>query len=171
MRIPDPKEGLVINYSYLWHREAQAGAEEGRKDRPCAVVLAGKNNRVIVAPITHSQPVAGTRSIEIPPQIKKSLGLDHGRSWIVTNDVNYFTWPGTDLRPMKNRESATVAYGTLPPNFTKQITADVRDQMQRRQTKAVNRDEATPPKDWGKKVERSKPRPAPKPDPDKGRSR
>ena len=109
MRIPDPKEGLVINYSYLWHREAQAGAEEGRKDRPCAVVLAGKNNRVIVAPITHSQPVAGTRSIEIPPQIKKSLGLDHGRSWIVTNDVNYFTWPGTDLRPMKNRESATVA--------------------------------------------------------------
>ena len=172
MRIPDPKEGLVINYSYLWHREAQTGAEEGRKDRPCAVVLATHDNRVIVAPITHSEPVAGTRSIEIPPQIKKIIGLDHERSWIVTNDVNYFTWPGEDLRPINRRTPATISYGTLPDNFTKQIVADVRDQMQRRLTKSVNRDEAPLKKDWGKKAAKPlKPKLPPPPSKDKGRSR
>ena len=141
MDIPTPKRGLVINYSYLWHREAQTGAEEGRKDRPCAIVLATEDNRVIVAPITHQQPVEGTRAIEIPPQLKKSLGLDHERSWVVTNDVNYFIWPGSDLRPVSRREPDKIAYGVLPPNFTKQIVEDVRTQMQRRQTKSVNRDD------------------------------
>jgi len=31
---------LVIRFSYLWKREADAGREEGVKDRPCAVVIA-----------------------------------------------------------------------------------------------------------------------------------
>ena len=30
----------MVRYAYLWTHEAEAGAEEGRKDRPCAVVLA-----------------------------------------------------------------------------------------------------------------------------------
>jgi len=37
---PTPKPGLVIRYSYLWHRESLIGQEEGAKERPCAVVLA-----------------------------------------------------------------------------------------------------------------------------------
>jgi hypothetical protein len=34
-----PHPGLVICYSYLWHREAQKKQIEGLKNRPCAVVL------------------------------------------------------------------------------------------------------------------------------------
>ena len=40
MPIPNPEPGLVISYAYLWHREHQAGREEGQKDRPTVIVLA-----------------------------------------------------------------------------------------------------------------------------------
>ena len=40
MTLPVPLPGLVIRYSFLWSREARAGATEGRKDRPCAIVVA-----------------------------------------------------------------------------------------------------------------------------------
>ena len=40
MPLPKPVPGLVVRYSYLWHREYLAGREEGQKDRPCAIVAA-----------------------------------------------------------------------------------------------------------------------------------
>jgi len=56
MTLPVPAPGLVIGYSYLWHDERIAGAEEGRKDRPCAIVLAATDDAgdtvVYVVPIT-----------------------------------------------------------------------------------------------------------------------
>ena len=38
MALPKPVPGLVIRYSYLWHREYLEGREDGQKDRPCAIV-------------------------------------------------------------------------------------------------------------------------------------
>jgi len=40
MPLPEPEPGLVISYSYLWHYERAAGVEEGRKDRPCVILVA-----------------------------------------------------------------------------------------------------------------------------------
>jgi hypothetical protein len=47
--------GLVIRYSYLWHAEYLEGREEGKKDRPCAIVAAIRcdesgSTRVLVLP-------------------------------------------------------------------------------------------------------------------------
>ena len=39
MTLPAPEPGLVISYAYLWHDEYEAGKDEGRKDRPAAIVL------------------------------------------------------------------------------------------------------------------------------------
>jgi hypothetical protein len=39
MDIPTPKPAQVIRYSYLWADEYGSGIDEGRKDRPAAVVL------------------------------------------------------------------------------------------------------------------------------------
>lgn len=36
---PELEVGLVISYSYLWKEEEKQGLVEGRKDRPCAIVL------------------------------------------------------------------------------------------------------------------------------------
>lgn len=119
MSWPDPKPGLVIRYSHLWSREARAGREEGVKDRPCAVVLAHREEdgrtRVYVLAITHAQP--SDEAVEIPGPVKAHLGLDAERSWIVLSEANRFIWPGPDLRLLPGRGPESVAYGYLPPRL------------------------------------------------------
>lgn len=121
MSWPIPQPGLVIRYSYLWHREAQQGREEGVKDRPCAVVLAIQDEenrtRVYALPITHSPPAAGEDAIEIPQPVKARLGLDSERSWVVVTEANIFAWPGPDLRLVQGKGPESAAYGFLPPGF------------------------------------------------------
>ena len=78
---PEPEVGLVISYSYLWKEEEEQGLVEGRKDRPCAIVLTGevpaaesnRRKQVAVAPITHSPPHDPNVAVEIPPRIKEHL--------------------------------------------------------------------------------------------------
>lgn len=144
MKIPKPEEGLVINYSYLWKHEADKGREEGRKDRPCAVVLAAKDDRVVVAPITHTPPEGG-KGIEIPLQVKNQLGLDHERSWLITNEVNHFKWPGPDLRPINRNNPDQMTYGKLPPTMTKAVKERIVSNARTRSLKQVDRDEGQTP--------------------------
>ncbi|MFM9975369.1 MAG: type II toxin-antitoxin system PemK/MazF family toxin [Beijerinckiaceae bacterium] len=146
MAFPDPQPGLVIRYAYLWRSEAERDREEGGKDRPCAVVLATKRGpegktTVVVAPITHSPPQDPKTAIEIPDAMKARLGLDDTRSWIVTNDLNYFVWPGSDVRPVNPRKPEQgIAYGYLSQHITQRLISEVRDRMREGQTKAVPRD-------------------------------
>ena len=66
MALPVPEPGLVLGYNYLWTHEHDAGLEEGRKARPCAVILAREvvNGvvQVSVVPITHSPPTCLARN-------------------------------------------------------------------------------------------------------------
>lgn len=145
MKLPEPVPGLVIRYSYLWEREAQRGEEEGRKDRPCAVVLTAKQEpdgktRVMVAPVTHTMPEKGAGAVEVPPKIGQALGFDAAKSWIVTAEVNTFTWPGPDIRKAKGDE---YAFGQLPFKLAKQVRHGVLEQN-REQLKTVERDEKPP---------------------------
>ncbi len=111
---PEPEVGLVISYSYLWKEEEEQGLVEGRKDRPCAIVLTGevptaesnRRKQVAVAPITHSPPHDPSVAIEIPPRVKAHLGLDGERSWVILEEVNIFMWPGFDLRPIQEGRNA-----------------------------------------------------------------
>jgi hypothetical protein len=103
MPIPTPEPGLVISYAYLWHHEHEAGQEEERKDRPSVIVLAverpaNDTTVVVVLPITHSPPADPASAVEIPAAVKRHLGLDDERSWIVVAEGNEFDWPGYDLR-------------------------------------------------------------------------
>jgi hypothetical protein len=120
MPIPTPEAGLVISYSYLWHFEHQAGKEEGRKTRPAAIVLATQREDdetlvVTVLPITHSAPTDPATAIEIPAPVKRHLGLDDARSWIVINEGNEFDWPGYDVRKVPGTDRYD--YGFLPRRF------------------------------------------------------
>jgi hypothetical protein len=118
---PEPRPGLVIRYSYLWHREAAEGQEEGRKDRPCAVILAlqdlDEGTRVFVLPITHTPPAGQQVAVELPAMVKARLGLDTERSWIVLDEFNEFIWPGPDLRFLPGKGPESSAYGFLPPRL------------------------------------------------------
>lgn len=68
-----------------------------------------------VAPITHSPPDDPRSALEIPPEVKKRLGLDAERSWIVLTEINRFSWPGPDLVPLRARvRLKQFIYGSLP---------------------------------------------------------
>ncbi len=121
MSLPIPEPGLVISYSYLWRHEHNRGLEEGRKDRPCLIVLSVQRvsqqpPRVTVAAITHSPPQESAFAVEIPARVKQHLGLDDARSWIILDEVNQFDWPGFDLRPVPGRTDR-FAYGFIPPRL------------------------------------------------------
>lgn len=118
MVLPQPRNGAVIHYGYLWKNEQQAGRTEATKDRPVAVVLAHKSSddgrtAVFVLPITHGRPQNLAVSVEIPPDIKRRLGQDDERSWIVCDEVNQFIWPGYDLRPVPGSNPVEWEYGLL----------------------------------------------------------
>ena len=62
----------------------------------------------------------------MPALTKARLQLDHERSWVITKEVNIFTWPGPDLRLVdRTAPSKGVAYGYLPEKTTLEIEADV----------------------------------------------
>ncbi|MCK4868712.1 MAG: growth inhibitor PemK [Alphaproteobacteria bacterium] len=118
MGLPPPRNGAVIHYGYLWKNEQQTGQIEATKDRPTAVVLAHKSSdagrtAVYVLPITHSLPRDPAVAIEIPVKVKRQLGLDDDRSWILCDEVNHFIWPGYDLRPVPGRNPTEWEYGLL----------------------------------------------------------
>lgn len=62
---------------------ADAGREEGSKDRPCAIVLAVTDDegesQVMVLPVTHSPPGEPADAVEISRPTKQRLGLDGER--------------------------------------------------------------------------------------------
>ena len=121
MSLPKPESGLVIRYSYLWLSEHQEGREEGIKNRPCAIILATRDQdgttKTLVLPVTHSSPQRSADALELPAVLKRQLGLDAERSWVVVSESNFFTWPGPDLRRVGDRDDSSIVYGSLPPKF------------------------------------------------------
>jgi len=134
--LPQPAPGLVIRYRNLWREEHLKGQEEGVKDRPCAIILAVTNENddriVTVLPITQAALRHDGEAVEIPAATKRRLGLDDEPSWIVLTEANRFIWPGPDLRPARQGDSASVAFGLLPEELFEEIRrrfiTKVRDQ-------------------------------------------
>jgi len=143
--LPKHIPGLVIRYSYLWAGEHDQGREEGRKDRPCAIVLAswplGEVSSVVVLPLTHSLPASGDLAVEIPRMTKLRRGLYHDRFWIVLSEANRFTWPGPDLRPSVAGDIASAAYGELPADLFREVRAAFVQAYREQRARLVQRTE------------------------------
>jgi hypothetical protein len=105
--------------------EHACGQEEGVKDRPCAIILMSADEAgdhvVTVLPVSHTPPRNPDLAVEIPTLTKRRLGLDDERSWVVLTEANRFVWPGPDLRPARQQDTASVAYGLLPFGLFEQI--------------------------------------------------
>ena len=142
MALPRPTAGLVIGYAYLWEREAREGQADGAKDRPCVVILAVEDRdgeRIVhVAPITHTPPRLANEAVALPLATKARLGLDDQPSWIVTSELNRFTWPGPDLRPTSRDRPDNFAFGSIPLGLLKQVIGQIRE---RRRVRTVPRDD------------------------------
>jgi len=144
MPLPLPQLGLVISYAYLWHHEHRAGQEEGRKNRPCVIVLALEHpddhtTVVTVLPVTHLPPVDLSLAIELPQPIKRHLDLDGERSWVLLHEGNEFIWPGYDLQPLPHAEDR-YDYGFLPPKLFRQIVVRFQAAWSAGQSRLIPRD-------------------------------
>jgi hypothetical protein len=144
VRLPIPRPGLVIRYGFLWSHEANEGAEESSKDRPCAIVVATRRDqdgdvRVLVAPITHSPPADPSASIRVPPDVCRRLGLDNDQQWLRVDELNRFSWPGYDLRPIPGRGG--IEYGLLPRGLFLQLKKRIIERQHARQARRpIDRD-------------------------------
>jgi len=144
MTLPTPRPGLVIRYGFLWSHEADRGADESSKDRPCAIVVAARRSQTgeintAIAPITHSPPLDPDTSIELPKDVARSLGLDDGRHWLRFDEINEFIWPGFDLRPLPGK-SDQYTYGDLPKPLFERFRKAILDRAKRKKLRSINRD-------------------------------
>lgn len=143
--LPRPVAGLVLRYGFLWSHEAARGAEEGSKDRPCAVLLTVANRDghdvVTVLPITHTVPEKPDLAVEIPLKTKTRLGLDGERSWIILGEANRFVWPGPDLRPVPGDDEQRIHYGHLPSALYDLVREKWLAAYDRRQVRQTSRTE------------------------------
>ncbi|WP_293376778.1 growth inhibitor PemK [Phenylobacterium sp.] len=134
---------MVIRYSFLWSHEAAAGAAEGLKDRPCAIVVAAKladgEIRTIVAPITHLEPEDSEASLELPASVSRTLKLDGERHWLKLDELNRFTWPGYDLRQIPGRDGE-YAYGMLPQPIFDALRAKILSRNKAGKSRSLKRD-------------------------------
>lgn len=141
MVLPLPQPGQVIRYAYLWWNEARTGREDGTKDRPCSIVLTritDARTLTYVLPITHTPPLKEEDGVEIPQATMRRLGLDKQRSWIITTELNQFTWPGPDLRPTASGE---YIYGYLPEKLMRLVLEQVKKNARDKRLKTVPRTE------------------------------
>jgi hypothetical protein len=123
MALPDPEPGLVISDNDLWHHEHNSGRDEGTKSRPCVIVLAMEGQAdgtilVRVVPVTHSPPRLPEVALEIPASVKRHLGLEDARSWVILDEVNEFAWLGFDLAPY---HPYATPYGLLPARLFERL--------------------------------------------------
>ncbi len=140
MKKPDPVQGLVIRYDYLWRDEADRGRQEGSKERPCAIVVArtgeGDDARVWLAPITHTQPMNTKGAVEIPSKVKQHLGLDDDRSWIIAGELNSVAWSDPGIVPVSRDRWD---YGMLPQKLTRAMLDKTLERQQDRSLKITDR--------------------------------
>jgi len=141
VRLPRPSPGLVIRYDYVWSRESARGRTQG-KDRPACIVVASDEEpeprHVVLLPITHSRPRAGEIGIEIPAKVRRALGLDDERSWIVVSEHKFDAWPSSGLAPVPGRPGV-YAYGTIPRALFALVRAAFIEAAQHSETKGVRR--------------------------------
>jgi hypothetical protein len=121
--LPEPRPGLVVRYDYLWTREASAGRDQG-KDRPACLVAASDSTKtprfVVILPITHTPPDSDVVAVEIPPKVRRAIGLDDAPSWVIVSEHNVDEWPNGGLASIPGRPGV-FSYGFIPPGLFGQI--------------------------------------------------
>jgi len=64
-------------------------------------------------------PDDAANAVELPSAVKRHLGLDDNRSWVIVAEGNEFVWPGYDLRKIAGTDRFD--FGFLPPRLFDEI--------------------------------------------------
>ncbi|NOX74109.1 MAG: hypothetical protein GXP03_11005 [Alphaproteobacteria bacterium] len=135
-----PKAGDVWDYPYLWARQARAGEESGRKNRPCAVSICIQrkdgNTGIVFLAITSQLPNNTTVAIEVPETERKRANLSkEKRLWVVVDEHNqdifeksYYLEPQSQI-------------GSFSSRFKNEIQTEFVQAIKARKSFAVSRTE------------------------------
>ncbi len=85
-----------------------------------------------------TQPPLLTKAHSIPAATQHRLGLGDKPSWIITNELNSFTWVGPDV---ERTASGEYIYGALPVGLVRKAQQDVMETARSRQLKLTARDD------------------------------
>ena len=82
--------------------------------------------------------------MQVPPKLKRYLGLDDEPSWIYTDQLNIFVWPGPDLRPGEWLSTRPAASGTcvispLPTDWFEEVKEHLAESYRLRMVETVKR--------------------------------
>ena len=140
-----PEVGDVWSYPYLWARQHADGETEGRKARPCALILllrqedemGGKAaTLVVLLAITTQPPRDGVAAVEVPLIERRRAGLDADRPlWVIVDEHNEDILPGSyDFEPGGR-------IGSFSPAFTGQVRRAKMEAIRTRRSRRVPRRE------------------------------
>ena len=133
-----PKAGDVLRYPYLWARQAGRGETEGRKSRPCAVILslrAGSGQTELrLCAVTTQPPQKDTHAVEIPEIEKRRAGLDGSlQLWVIVDEHN------VDVFEQSFYIEPQSQIGAFSSAFTKELQAEMILALRQRNSKAIRR--------------------------------
>ena len=132
------RAGAVLRYPYLWARQSKNGETEGRKPRPCAVILALKSGNdqteLRLCAVTTQLPQTGTCAVEVPEIEKRRAGLDGGSQlWVIVDEHN------VDVLEQSFYIEPRSQIGAFSSAFTKDLQAEMIVALRQRNSKSVRR--------------------------------
>lgn len=133
-----PKAGNVLRYPYLWARQAEHGETEGRKTRPCAVILSLKagsgQTELRLCAVTTQPPHSGTHAVEVPEIEKRRAGLDSDVPlWVIVDEHNLDVFEQSFYIEPRSH------IGAFSTSFTKELQKEMVLVLRQRNSKAVSR--------------------------------
>jgi hypothetical protein len=136
--LPEPKEGDLWRYDYLWRWQADQGETEGRKARPVSFVaafnVAPGITHVYLLALTTVQPGSERLAIEIPAFEQKQAGLEgDARVWIILDEVNH------DILQVSSYFDPSARIGSFSPRFRRQVVAEFQVAFRARTLQIVKR--------------------------------
>lgn len=88
------RTGDVIWYPYLWTWQAERGESEGRKNRPCCMMVSRVDRKtrktlLFLFAISSQPPTQAGSAIEVPALERRRAGLhDLKQAWVTVNEYN-----------------------------------------------------------------------------------
>jgi hypothetical protein len=136
--MPDPRQGDIWRYDYLWDWQAARGETEGRKARPVAFVAVVKGQtgttRLYILALTTKPPAKETPAIEVPVLERRRAGLsDTDKVWVILNEYNQ------DVLEHSYYFQPDARLGEFGPSFRKKVLTAFGQVLKEGNARAVRR--------------------------------
>jgi hypothetical protein len=141
MRAVRPEIGAIISYRFLWPYDVDRGHDATERTHPCVVLSAvevtTEKFKVVACALTH-RAKDGQVTVPVPEVLQTQGGLDGLPSYVVTNTLNSFDWPSSNVRERFPGDRTSIIWDRLPKDFLKEIELSVASERARGNVRTVD---------------------------------